>query len=445
MLQNPQQHTPQSPTSNATEINLTSRAALNLDVERNNTMNNKQPHVPNATADPTSNTQSTRPILPQLQFQSQAQLHPMTRTQATSTTVQRSALTLASSGIGTRKVTPVPQSDYPGPNLKKAERVQPYSANVSNQSVDAQAYTEAAVSSMNQVPHPQSQIPLPESEQSSTPRVGPSPLRPTFSETSRSKTHSRPQVRQRPQSMADIQLIDTNVKPGSEEADDTFAESPATELPPSRTRPPSTRSMRSIYHHPLIRTRSYAPPTPTLTATAPPAFSPTTASPTLAPNSGSGTILGNLPSTAAAESAHYFWPYKLKRQSSQSSVNSVATLPLTSTSTSAALAPTTSTNVTATRERPRTLSHTSAALSSLAAAAAHPFHHYGFGVPSFVQHAPSRPSSPPLPVMFPPPSKSVHPMLPAELTESHLSATAFQRIMAESFIRIERAKIERVG
>ncbi|GJJ06375.1 hypothetical protein Clacol_000566 [Clathrus columnatus] len=427
-------HQAQQPTHTRTNNSADSGSILNVNTDPNLNTNNTDSHSDANTIPEISNhIQPKRVLQPQLQLQLQAQLHPMTRTQASSVK-QRTSLVPSPS---------IPHMTRDPPLAPTAPR-----AETTQLSSETETETTKAVASVanNQIPHPQPQTQLPEVEPSTVPLVKPALSQSTFPEILRSEPQRRPQVRQRPQSMADIRLIDTDAK---SEADDVLIESPATEIPPSRTRPPSTRSMRSIYPHPLIRTRSYAPSTPTLTA--PPAFSPTTASPTLTPSAGPGMIWGSPQSNT--EHPHHLWSSKLKRQNSQSSVNSIATLPLTSAAAaaaSAALAPTSSVNITATRERPRTFSHTSAALSSLAAAAAHqPSHHYGFGVPGFVhgghQHLPSRPASPPLPVMFPPPAKSVHSMIPAALLGPHLSVTAHQRIMADSLMRIGRSRAEKAG
>lgn len=448
MTHRPQQFPIQTPTTIPPDSTAILRAAnADTDGGPNYASHNKSDHSSNVNdanynvnLDTTTHSQTIRPALHHLQFQSQAQLHPMTRTQATTAVgaKQRTVMGLSSPALKARKS----KDDTSG---RMPEELNPIEVPSNDEGTKV---ATSAIPNMNndQLSHPQQQLALTELEKSATPRVGIAPLQPLSSEVPRFEAQRRPQVRQRPQSMADIRLIDTNIKAENEEAEDTFIESPATELPPSRTRPPSTRSMRSIYHHPLIRTRSYAPSTPTLTA--PPAFSPTTASPTLAPNASSGMIWGSPQSNTDTEHSHNFWLSKLKRKNSQSSVNSIATLPVTSASASAAasaaLATTNSSKITATRERQRTLSHTSAALSSLAAAAAHQSsHHYGFGVPGFVQHGVSRPASPPLPAMFPPPPKPVHSMLPPGLLAFHSSATAYQRVMAESLMRIGKARTEK--
>ncbi|KIJ49585.1 hypothetical protein M422DRAFT_44928 [Sphaerobolus stellatus SS14] len=249
----------------------------------------------------------------------------------------------------------------------------------------------------------------------STPRADPHPLPPP----SDSSTSQR--QRPRPQSLADFPRIETSTKftaGGSPEP------SPSPEPEPRRsiTRPPSTRSATSMRPHPLIRTRSYAPATPTVSA-APPAFSPTTASSPLA------SPITNHPSSPDSARYSQFIP-QLRRHGSRSSLASVSTLPLP--------AKTTGTTASTTRvhgERQRTLSQvsTSAALSSLAAAAHPQAHFYGIG------SMPSRPPSPVLPTAFPPPNlRAEHemPILPAPMAPSHASVMAHRRPMLDSFRRV---------
>jgi len=190
---------------------------------------------------------------------------------------------------------------------------------------------------------------------------------------------------------------------------DTYSPSQLSERHLTRTRPPSARSTHHVRPHPLIRTRSYATATPTV------AFSPTTVSPTHI-------------STSPESQVHYsqFLP-RLRRQASQSSVNSVATLPITSTSNT--IAQTSRTNVTATSSaRQRTLSHTSAALLS-----------------SLNAHASSRPASPVLPVTFPPQlagNMPMHSLIPPSLTSQHLTTVVHQNPMLAALIRVKKARAE---
>lgn len=234
-----------------------------------------------------------------------------------------------------------------------------------------------------------------------------------------------PRPKQRPQSLADLPRVQTTMAKFTTGGPSQPSRTPSPEPDHRRavTRPPSARSIRSVRPHPLIRTRSYAPSTPTVSA-APPAFSPTTASPLSSP------LAHQLSSPT---STHYsqFLPGRLRRKTSESSVTSIATLPLPtkpSTTTTASLASTTRVH----GERQRTMSQglTSAALSSLAAAA-HP------------QHGLSRPTSPVLPITFPPPNlrpERAHSVMSAPLAIAHQSAIAHHRPMREALDRVARRR-----
>jgi hypothetical protein len=245
------------------------------------------------------------------------------------------------------------------------------------------------------------------------PSPEPEDLRATTPVADLSPSSPQPPRRARPQSFAGLPRVDTVTQFTSYHDPETYSPSPLSERPQARTRPPSTRSIRSTRPHPLIRTRSYAPATPTV------AFSPTTISP---PHS----------STSPESQTHYsqFLP-RLRRQASQSSVNSVATLPLPSTFNTTAQ--TSHANATASSSaRQRTLSHTSAALLS-----------------SLNAHAQSRPASPVLPISFPPQpgggSRPVHSLIPPSLTSAHLLTVVHQSPMLAALKRVRKARAQEDG
>lgn len=283
----------------------------------------------------------------------------------------------------------------------------------------------------------------------------PSPQQPAHSEdpeplppstTPRGDLHTLPPRMHHPSSHADLPRVDTVTKFTIQAEDSPSSDSVSHDpLTPTRrmaqaqtqrrpsTRPPSLRSAHSAQPHPLIRARSYAPSTPIITA--PPTLSSSIAQVYLGSHASSpiGSPQQDLPPemvvrSPLSETHHAAYLPRLKRQGSQSSMASVATLPLPTTS-STATAHTTRVH----GERQRTLSHASisAALTSLTAARN--------------PHLPSRPPSPALPIAFPPINPHgdyAHVMIPLPLVPPHVSATAHQNPIVEAWQRVSKAKAD---